>query len=74
MYGFSRQKGSVQIRNLETEKETETGAERDKDAQLSPRGLGSWLVLGAQHPRPDRDAGQLWGGGRRASFQKSRLG
>ena len=62
MYGFSRQKRSVRVQELETEKEMDTGAERSKDAQLSPRGLGSWSVLGAQHPRPDRDAGELCGG------------
>lgn len=53
------------------------GAERDRDAQLSPRALGSWSVLGAQHLGPNRDAGEVCGGagrGRRASFQQSRLG
>ena len=43
------------------------GAERDRDAQLSPRALGSWSVLGAQHPGPNRDAGEVCGGAGRGA-------
>ena len=46
------------------------GAERDKDAlalSLWAGLLGSWSVLVAQHPGPDRDAGEVCGGARRGA-------